>query len=141
MRTTILNVKVMGTEKGIWNRRYRDWENNLDVHYASPNTHRHTHTPTHQSPPLNKRMTSRLHLFNTLPRFSSLPMGRNEFHMEIHIFMGSTVVALSGRTGPTTGRDLERCPVTNIQTTPTFAPAPKEMTRALLSSSFTLTSP
>lgn len=62
--------------------------------------------------------------------------------MEIHIFMGSTVVVLSGRRGPTTGRDVEGCPVTNIQTTPTFAPQPafKEMTRELLSSSFTLTS-
>lgn len=62
--------------------------------------------------------------------------------MEIHIFMGSTVVVLSGRRGPTTGRDVEGCPVTNIQTTPTFAPqpAPKEITRELLSSSFTLTS-
>lgn len=57
--------------------------------------------------------------------------------MEIHIFMGSTVVVLSGRIDPTTGRDVERCPMTNVQMTLTFAPqpAPKEMARKLLSSS------
>lgn len=62
--------------------------------------------------------------------------------MESHIFTWSTVVVLSGRIEPTTGRDVERCPMTKIQMTLTFAPqpAPKEMAGELLSSSFTFTS-
>lgn len=49
---------------------------------------------------------------------------------------------LSGRIEPTTGRDVERCPMTKIQMTLTFAPqpAPKEMAGELLSFLFTFTS-